>query len=867
MVFLPIVVFLLAMLSLGATIAPTPPLFDGGSGAGTTYVVSPSGSGSTCSQGSPCSLDTGKSLASSPGDVVLLKNGVYPQQLRTSFGGSPNQHIIFRAENQYGAIIRTQADANFGRVYILHSYITIDGLTVDGQNIGHGIALANAGGISHVIIENCNIINSGRAGIKTWNTNAQDTDIIIRNNIVNTSGLEGNGNIVGSSIYFSRALSKQSAGQVRSIVYGNEFLNYTENCVDMKPPVTDAWFFDNLCHDWLPTAVNGGLTDGQILIYGVRNYAYRNKIWNIDENGPMISIQRIQPTTSQNLAYNNVMFSSPNLTLLYRVDYNASGVPQIFNNTAFGVGDDTAIFNNNGSANIQNNIGYNGGNNIPIQNVQSNWFVSAGNGNFALTANATQAIDQATSEPFSLRDFNLNAISGTARDYGAYEYQEFQLPPPIAQVDGGFVLRTDLSRIYVEITDPNGGVNVNPATGFTARVNGSLVTISNADCDSLGNGTAHCILTHNGVVDDVGDTITVSYSQATGNVLDGTGAELAESTNINMTNLYNKPFNSKVILSHNVPAGGNRSDLTKLFDDDIADPSSVSTPNQQSFFIEFDLKNAFEFSGVSISGDNEFNNQCTTYNLDHKTNLGDSYTNIISNQSCTSRALTETIFSPTSDRYWRFTFTSTSTGTEVFEIDGNPQVVGGVQYNLHAYRVHTVCSSENSVWASNVNGAFCSYAGDRFRLRTGIRVTGANSTSQLYPLYARLCNPTCGSYSAVTATSGPNNGIRLYDDCVLNQNDPTTNVFSLDGYTYRAGRIVEDSMEAANSITILQNEQTEMEYVLRVDRDNVSVGDIIEFQVRKQDGSPFEMYTATPTISIGQGMGTIVGGETSGTRQ
>ena len=60
--------------------------------------VAPNGSGSACTQATPCTLNTGLQQAVG-GDTVYLLNGTYRQVVQTVRNGSANNRIRIRALN------------------------------------------------------------------------------------------------------------------------------------------------------------------------------------------------------------------------------------------------------------------------------------------------------------------------------------------------------------------------------------------------------------------------------------------------------------------------------------------------------------------------------------------------------------------------------------------------------------------------------------------------------------------------------------------------------------------------------------------------------------------------------------------------
>jgi parallel beta-helix repeat protein len=76
-------------------------------GSGTTYYASPSGTGTVCSESSPCSLDTAASKPR-PGDIICLRGGTYPNALSigSNISGNAGAWITFSAHPGELPIIR-----------------------------------------------------------------------------------------------------------------------------------------------------------------------------------------------------------------------------------------------------------------------------------------------------------------------------------------------------------------------------------------------------------------------------------------------------------------------------------------------------------------------------------------------------------------------------------------------------------------------------------------------------------------------------------------------------------------------------------------------------------------------------------------
>jgi hypothetical protein len=100
----------------------------------TSYYVSPSGSGASCSQLIPCSLDSGLSKANA-GDNIVLMDGVYRQYVKTRRSGENGKPITLRALNKHKAILEPPSSSSSSSVgiEINHSNITVKGIVLDGK--------------------------------------------------------------------------------------------------------------------------------------------------------------------------------------------------------------------------------------------------------------------------------------------------------------------------------------------------------------------------------------------------------------------------------------------------------------------------------------------------------------------------------------------------------------------------------------------------------------------------------------------------------------------------------------------------------------------------------------------------------------
>ena len=146
-----------------------------------TYWVSPTGiaSWSDCKSITPldgtlaCSMATANSNAAA-GDTVYLRGGTYSTGLSPANSGTSTNRILFKAYN--GEIPKISGENNAINVQG-KSYITIDGITTDGNKVFANMISAN-----HVWLLNCILINSTDmggwpTGIKMYN-NSQYNKIV-----------------------------------------------------------------------------------------------------------------------------------------------------------------------------------------------------------------------------------------------------------------------------------------------------------------------------------------------------------------------------------------------------------------------------------------------------------------------------------------------------------------------------------------------------------------------------------------------------------------------------------------------------------------------------------------------------------------
>jgi hypothetical protein len=131
-----------------------------------------------------------------------------------------------------------------------------------------------------------------------------------------------------------------------------------------------------------------------------------------------------------------------------------------------------------------------------------------------------------------------------------------------------------------------------------------------------------------------------------------------------------------------------------------------------------------------------------------------------------------------------------------------------------------------------------------FRIRLVIEATGAVEEHHQYRLQYSLNG---GTWTNVTPTSSV---VRSVLSANFDDEDPTTQQISTGSFV--AGEMDENE-GLTDTITELEDQKTEHEYMCRMLAADVGPGDAIDLRVVKSVGGTLDTYTETPTISLGVG--------------
>lgn len=236
-------------------------------GEAAIYYASPTGSGSACSSGSPCSITTLFATLAA-GDTGRLKNGTYnlphtglSYQIRLTNGGTVGSPIIIESENFQQAIITSDESRGNGSsiVQINKSYVTFRGINITGVTSGGScIKLGSTTKIAGSIVEK-NLFNHCGGGFVV--IQGITSGAIVRWNNGNGAGFNPTA-AMGSAFY----VASDSLNSVNDLqIYANRVNDFTQNLVDYKDQSNNVNAHHNLFENHVNIADHGqtgGANDG-----------------------------------------------------------------------------------------------------------------------------------------------------------------------------------------------------------------------------------------------------------------------------------------------------------------------------------------------------------------------------------------------------------------------------------------------------------------------------------------------------------------------------------------------------------------------------------------------------------------------------
>lgn len=379
----------------------------------TTYYVSKTGKGTTCSQAAPC-LTIAAGLAKlAAGDTLEIATGIYAEFIDynqlVSGGGSWGTATTIKGATGATVILRPSTGGTAGDVVWVYgkNYIIFDNLTIDAQNATvMGVRVNDNAGTypHHIRIQNSTVMNAhGNNCIGLGGSDNQE--------IINVTVHD-----CGANTYLHHGIYVQGRNNLveRSTVYnisGWGIQQYHEG----GSSDSDNIIRYNTVHNTgtATDSIAGGIVAGS----GSNNLVYGNVVYNFTGYGIELYFNDTSPAAYNNTIYNGANFTGGAGACIY-------------------IGGTTPIAKNNLClSNATNSITDTGSGSVKSNNVFSTTttlLTDVANGNFHIrNAFATTLIDQgANLTAVFTADRDGTALpQGSGYDVGAYEY----VGPPAPQ--------------------------------------------------------------------------------------------------------------------------------------------------------------------------------------------------------------------------------------------------------------------------------------------------------------------------------------------------------------------------------------------------------------------------------------------------
>lgn len=397
-----------------------------------TRYVSPGGSGSTCSSGTPCSITEGVSQTTAAGDELILKDGTYSTGLHITANGAAGNPILIRSENHLQAMISL---ASGSMLRARGSYLTVRGIIFDGQSgsggfpciaVGESPNTTPVGSPIHDLIFEHNVVRGCRAAALQMITG--EHDLIFRYNHINGTGYQ---DAWGEAFYVGGYTGANIVYNVQ--IYGNYLRDFTENGVETGDQTHDVSIHDNVFQDQVWSGDHGLtgqdslhlITHGTLQLNGYNHEAYNNTFINCKAGiGSLVIVD-----TENVKAWNNIIIDQiPATELAVRMmdwgpDQPGSGASSVHNNTFYNLST-TNVGNSltDPQLLVHNNLGLNHANNINAgSSLPDYYFFSPKNRYLELTPAAFNAIDKGSATAKKTYDYLGRAVNNL-NDYGAFEF-------------------------------------------------------------------------------------------------------------------------------------------------------------------------------------------------------------------------------------------------------------------------------------------------------------------------------------------------------------------------------------------------------------------------------------------------------------
>ena len=365
--------------------------------AATYYVATNGDDANLCTLSAPCrTINHGASLLT-PGDTLYVRAGTYAESLVDAFrNGTSWSNAVTLAVYPGETVVLSPGGGHDYAIYVgpSHSYIVIEGLVIDGTDLGSNTIQLE--GADHIRLKNVEVKNSVYSGV--WVSGSANEFIGLQSHDNGFTVYEGNG-YCWYGIY----------------MHGNSHV--IEHSSFHHNGGYGIHIYDNV----------GGNDD----IIVRNNVIYENGHCGVGGRGI------VYDSGSGGLIYNNVIWG--NATGGITVDYRAFNT-KVYNNTVVN-NPDLGIYIGSGSssAEVSNNIVYQNGSSIDNDGsgttITNNWvdqdpkFLNPSAQDFHLTL-PSPAIDAGLTLPEVTIDFDgVSRPQGASHDIGAYEYRATTLLP------------------------------------------------------------------------------------------------------------------------------------------------------------------------------------------------------------------------------------------------------------------------------------------------------------------------------------------------------------------------------------------------------------------------------------------------------
>jgi hypothetical protein len=318
-----------------------------------SYYASPTGSGSTCSTTSPCSLSTGLGIVSA-GDTLYLRGGTYSQTIDITKSGTASSPIVISGYQGETAVIDGGGSmGEYSPLFYIHgSYVHLKNIEL------------TRGGMGLVITGNYDIasyINSHNHISNGILISGSSNGSIVEDSIVHDN-CEYNKNGAGGHWASGLTAARKPNGAIirRNTVYQN----WGEGVSSYE--ATNTTIEDNIIHD--NYSVNIYLSDTTGVV-AQRNFVYRTGSLGSGggvEAGIALGDEVCNPESSNNKVLNNIVWgANRNIEYWGNANCNTHGLLNVViaNNTMVdSISNDGNLFISNGGGNantiIQNNLVY-----------------------------------------------------------------------------------------------------------------------------------------------------------------------------------------------------------------------------------------------------------------------------------------------------------------------------------------------------------------------------------------------------------------------------------------------------------------------------------------------------------------------------